>query len=190
MFNQMQHRDRLDAQRNDKPRRILAICLDSGDTLVDEGTEIKDEHQVTQHAELLPGAAELVCELKRRGYRLALVADGPVGTFQNVLGHYALYDLFDVRAISAEVGAEKPDERIFQYALRLLEIPPEAYNRVLMVGNHLGRDIKGANALGMISIWLDWAPRRAKTPADASEVPQYTIKQPLELLSLLDALEK
>jgi putative hydrolase of the HAD superfamily len=171
-------------------RRILAVFLDSGDTLVDEGTEVKDEHQVTQRAELLPGAADLVRELKRRGYRLALVADGPVGTFVNVLGHHALYDLFDVRAISAEVGVEKPDKRIFQHALRLLEIPEDAYNRVVMVGNYLGRDIKGANALGLISVWLDWAPRRPKTPADALEVPQYIIKQPLELLSLLDALEQ
>jgi HAD superfamily hydrolase (TIGR01549 family) len=171
-------------------RRILAICLDSGDTLVDEGTEVKDERQVAQRAELIPGAADLVRELKRRGYRLALVADGPAGTFRNVLGYHALYDLFDVHAISAEVGVEKPDARIFQHALAMLEIPPEACNRVIMVGNHLGRDIKGANALGMISVWLDWAPRRAKTPADASEIPQHIIKQPLELLGLLDVLEQ
>ena len=58
-----------------------------------------------------------------------------------------------------------------------------------MVGNHLGRDIKGANALGLTSVWLDWAPRRAKVPADASEEPDFTIKTPLELLDLIDRLE-
>ena len=25
-------------------RKILAVCLDCGDTLVDEATEVKDEH--------------------------------------------------------------------------------------------------------------------------------------------------
>ena len=58
-----------------------------------------------------------------------------------------------------------------------------------MVGNNLERDIAGANALGLISVWLDWAPRRSKTPADALEVPDYTIKSPLELLGVLDRLE-
>lgn len=169
---------------------FLAICLDSGDTLVDEGTEIKDAQEVVQRAELIPGAAELVRTLKARGYPLALVADGPVGTFRNVLGHHQLYPLFDVLAISGEVGFVKPDVRIFHYALHQLGIAPADVARVIMVGNNLERDIKGANALGMVSVWLDWAPRRAKIPADASEQPAYTIKTPLDLLPLLDQLER
>jgi putative hydrolase of the HAD superfamily len=58
-----------------------------------------------------------------------------------------------------------------------------------MVGNHLERDIKGANRVGMLSVWLDWAPRRSKVPADADEVPRFTIKQPLDLLGVIDRLE-
>jgi putative hydrolase of the HAD superfamily len=58
-----------------------------------------------------------------------------------------------------------------------------------MVGNNLERDIRGANQLGVISIWLDWAPRRSKIPADEHEVPAYTIKQPRELLAVLAQLE-
>lgn len=169
---------------------ILVICLDSGDTLVDEGTEIKDEHEVVQRAELIPGAAELVRELKQRGYIVALVADGPTGSFHNIYHQHELYDCFDVFAISGEVGVEKPDARMFQHALNQLAIAPAHYGRTIMVGNNLARDIKGANALGMISVWLDWAPRRPKVPADASEAPQYTIKQPLELLSLVEQLEQ
>ena len=59
-----------------------------------------------------------------------------------------------------------------------------------MVGNNLERDIKGANQLGLISVWLNWSPRRSKIPADASEVPQYTIKLPLELLTIIDQIER
>jgi putative hydrolase of the HAD superfamily len=58
------------------------------------------------------------------------------------------------------------------------------------VGNNLERDVKGANALGLISVWLDWAPRRSKTPADESEVPRHTIKRPLELLNVIDSIER
>ncbi len=169
---------------------IRAIFFDSGDTIVDEGTEIKDLSGVTQQASLIPGAAQTVEALKALGYPLALVADGPAGTFYNVLGHYRLLPLFDVLAISALVGAEKPDPRIFRYALNQLHIQPAEYGRVIMVGNHLARDVKGANQLGLVSVWLDWAPRRPKVPADPTEQPRYTIKNPLELLGLISTLEK
>jgi len=171
-------------------RTFLAICLDSGDTLVDEGTEIKDEQEIVQRAELIPGAAELVKTLKAQGYPLALVADGPVGSFANILTQHDLHHYFDAFAISEEVGVIKPDARMFHHALAQLGIAPADYGRVIMVGNNLERDIKGANALGIVSVWLDWAPRRAKIPADASEQPQYTIKLPLDLLPLLQRLEQ
>ena len=58
---------------------ILAICFDSGDTIIDEGTEIKNDAGVTLQVDLIPGAADLLHELKRRGYKLALVSDGPGG---------------------------------------------------------------------------------------------------------------
>jgi HAD superfamily hydrolase (TIGR01549 family) len=170
-------------------RHILAVCLDCGDTLVDEATEIKDAYQVTQTAELIPGAAQMVRDLRQRGYPLALVADGPTGTFRNVLTQHQLYDLFDVFAISQEVGVDKPDPRMFRHALDQLGIAPADYGRVVMVGNHLSRDIKGANALGLISVWLDWSPRRHKIPLDDSEVPRYTIRTPAELIPLLRQLE-
>ncbi|MBN2393241.1 MAG: HAD-IA family hydrolase [Anaerolineae bacterium] len=170
--------------------QLLAICFDCGDTLVDEGSEVKDARGVTLRAELIPGAAEVICELKRLGYPLALVADGPTATFTNILTQHDLYDCFDAFAISAEVGVEKPDPHIFIHALDQLGIRREDYGRVVMVGNNLARDIKGANALGLISVWLDWAPRRSKTPVDDSEVPQHTIKIPMELLSLIQKLDK
>lgn len=171
-------------------RQILAICFDFGDTLADEATEIKDETQTTLRAELIPGAGEVVRELKNRGYLLALVADGRPGTYKNVLTQHGLFDLFDAFAISEEVGVEKPDPQMFTSALSQLGIKPEHFGRTLMVGNYLARDIKGANQIGMISVWLDWAPRRSKVPADQTEVPQYVIKKPLELFEVIKEIEE
>lgn len=170
--------------------KILAILLDSGDTLVDEGTEIKNDLLETQTADLIPGAAEMVRGLKQRGYPLALVADGPNKTFTNVLGHYGLYSLFDARAISGDIGVEKPHPAMFLHALDCLNVHPLEYGRVLMVGNNLERDIAGANALGITSVWIDWAPRRSKIPAGPQEIPCHTIQTPLGLLDLLDRLEE
>jgi putative hydrolase of the HAD superfamily len=79
---------------------------------------------------------------------------------------------------------------MFTHALDQLEIAKPAYGQTVMVGNNLARDIKGANLLGMISVWLDWAPRRSKVPADQTEVPGYIIKEPLELLEVIATIEQ
>ena len=170
--------------------RRTVVFLDCGDTLVDEGSEIKDKNDVTVRARMIPGAARAVRKLKRMGYTLALVADGPRGTFENILIPRGLFELFDAYAISHEVGIDKPDRRMFLAALNALNIPPEQYKNVVMVGNNLFRDIKGANDLGLVTVWLDWAPRRSKIPANPSEVPNFTIKKPSELIRIIGHLEK
>jgi putative hydrolase of the HAD superfamily len=171
------------------PPALAALCFDFGDTLCDEATEVKDDSGTTLRADFIPGAAELLRELKRRGYRLALIADGRPGTYANVLAQHGVLDLFETLTISEHLGCEKPDPRMFTVTLDRMGLAPGDYGRAIMVGNHLGRDVKGANLVGMISVWLDWAPRRAKVPADEAEVPRYTIRQPLDLLALLDRLE-
>jgi HAD superfamily hydrolase (TIGR01509 family) len=169
---------------------LLAICFDFGDTLIDQATEIKDETTTTLQAELIPGVEQMLHEIKRRGYRLAIVSNGPVGSIPNVLGHYGLYDLFEALAISQGIGIEKPDPRIFRYALDHLGIPADQVGRTVMVGNDLAADVAGANNVGMISVWLNWAPRQRKTPASDLEKPQRTIAEPLALLPILDELEQ
>jgi HAD superfamily hydrolase (TIGR01549 family) len=170
--------------------KILAVCLDCGDTLIDEATEVKVGNDISLRADLIPGADELVRQLKHLGYRLALVADGPVNTFVNNLGPYGLYELFDVHVISETLGFAKPHPQMFQCAVDALGVTPEAYGKVVMLGNNLERDIAGANAFGLVSVWIDWAPRRSKTPAHAGEQPQFTVKTPLELLEVLEHLEQ
>lgn len=168
---------------------IKAVLLDSGDTIIDEGSEQKDAAGIVLAAELIPSADVMMAELVEQGYTLALVADGEVESFANVLGQHGLYDRFTTRAISESVGVLKPEKQMFLTALDALGIDQQDYPQTVMVGNNLARDIKGANALGIRSIWLDWAPRRSKTPADASEAPAYTIKMPKDLLDTLATIE-
>ena len=158
--------------------------------MADEASEVKDETLTTLHAELIPGAGELLRELKRRDYKLALVADGRPGTYSNVLRQHSVYQLFDAFAISEEVGIEKPDPRKFVVALDALDIELEDYGRTVMVGNRLDRDVRGANDLGMVSVWIDWSSRYRAEPESDSEVPDFTIHGPLELLDVLDKLER
>ena len=168
---------------------IAAVCFDSGDTLVDEGTEVRDARGVVLRAELIEGAADTVQAVQALGYPVALVADGLVESFFNVLGHAGIWPLFGAVAISETLGAEKPDARMFYGALEQLNINEKDYGRVVMVGNNLARDIAGANALGLIAVWLDWAPRRPKVPQHELEVPDYVARKPREVLDILAEIE-
>lgn len=169
---------------------LRVICLDSGDTLMDEGTEVKNADDVGIAAELIPGADKMVQGLQKEGYTMALVADGPGATFENILTkQHGLWDYFSAYAVSGDVGVMKPDPLMFHTVLNALEISEKDYKYVAMVGNNLERDIKGANDTGLISIWMNWSPRRSKIPADDSQVPDYTIKAPAELLGLLEKIE-
>ena len=171
-------------------RSILAVCLDFGDTLSDQGTEDRDQSGELVGVELIEGARELVGELRRRGYPVGLIADGDVRDARNALAQHGLDEMFDAIAISEAVGARKPEPEIFRRALRELGVAAEDYGRTVMVGNRLERDVKGARELGIIGVWIDWSARYGKTPEEPAAVPDHRIDYPLELLEVLDRIER
>ena len=94
----------------------LIVFIDSGDTLVNEGTEYRNEGSpIVQSCELIDGAKELLLTLKERGYTIELVADGYTQSFDNSYGQHGLKNIFDARTISEEVG-----EKIVLELLRYL----------------------------------------------------------------------
>ncbi len=167
--------------------KLAALLFDLGDVIMQEATEVKDSELNTLHAELVEGMADVLRMLKARGYKFGLVADTRPKTAWNVLHQHHLYDLFDTLAISEQVGCEKPDPHIFRAALDALNIAPRDYTRVAMIGNNLARDIRGANDLGLISIYFHWNERYAK--ANDGSKPKYIVRRSKELLDLITSLE-
>ncbi len=169
---------------------LRAVLFDLGDTIMREETEEKDETRTTLRAELFPGMAELLRGLHGRGYPLGLVADTRPGTYRNVLGQHGLHDLFGAFAISEELGTSKPDARMFVHALRALRVPDADWPAVAMVGNNLSRDIRGANALGLVSVHLVWNARYPTEPAGPDERPRHVVRSAGELDALIRRFEE
>lgn len=168
---------------------LLALCFDLGDTIMDEGTELKDAAGTTLEADLVPGMARLLRDLRTQGHTLAIVADSRPNTPPNVLRRHGLLGLFDTLSISEVIGVSKPEPQMFTSALDALGIPATDYNRVVMVGNNLERDIAGANRLGLISVFFHWSERRRTTPETEDEAPDYTVRSAQELRALLADLD-
>ncbi|WP_449394864.1 HAD family hydrolase [Devosia riboflavina] len=169
---------------------LKAVFLDSGDTLVNEDTEVFDDEGYVIEAGLIPGALEMVNALTREGYRLALVADGQVRSFATILGGHGIEPHFEAQVISEAEGCSKPDARMFQKAISSLGLSQNDAKDIVMVGNHLERDIGGANQLGIISIWQSWSKKRTHIPEFDHEIPRYTIRTPGELPALLEEIER
>ena len=76
----------------------LIVFTDSGDTLVNEGTEYRNEGSpIVQSCELIDGAKEMLLTLKERGYTIELVADGCTQSFDNSYGQHGLKNIFDAK---------------------------------------------------------------------------------------------
>ncbi|RLI19572.1 haloacid dehalogenase, partial [Candidatus Bathyarchaeota archaeon] len=98
-----------------------------------------------------------------------------------------LHHFFDIVVISEEVGSEKPDTKIFEVALKKLNIEP--YEAVY-VGDNLETDILGANKAGMISIRILKGKHKEGKPAGKMMKPRYSIKKLSDLLSILKKLDR
>ena len=167
----------------------LIIFIDSGDTIVDELTEIKDEFGTVLHAKMIAGAGETLVKLYESGYAIALVADGTKESFSNIYTENGLDYCFAAKAISGDLGHEKPAEIMFRHAMEALNLKDSDKHRIVMIGNNLKRDIVGANRMGITSILLSYSPRYVMQPESKEEIPDYVVAMPSELINLLEQLE-
>jgi putative hydrolase of the HAD superfamily len=84
-------------------------------------------------------------------YRLVLVTNGLGDLQREKIEAVNLRRWFSRIAISGEVGSWKPDSGIFHHALKLAGAKPA---EAVMVGDSLERDIRGAAALGIGTVWV------------------------------------
>ena len=166
----------------------LVLFVDSGDTFIDESTEIRDERGIVVDAQLFPGAAQALRTLHEMGYTIALVADGEVESFDNMYALHGLSDCFDARAISQALGDRKPARIMFQTAMDALSLTDADKPRIVMMGNNLKRDMVGANRFGIRSILIDRSPRYDMQPHTEEEIPTYIIHTHDELVPLIERL--
>lgn len=95
-----------------------------------------------------PGAHALLRGLRQRGLRTGMVSNFD-HRLPAVLAALDLSALLDVVVVPADVGAAKPDPRIFHAALARLGVVPAA---ALYVGDDADDDIGGATAAGLRAV--------------------------------------
>ena len=170
-------------------KKRLIIFTDIGDTIIDEETEVRNAQSVVIHAECIPGAKETYLRLHEAGYPIVMVADGLTQSFHNTMKENGLDHIFSAWIISEEVGEDKPSPKMFSAAMNAMNLTEKDKSRILMVGNNVIRDIRGANRFGLTSVLLDWSKRRPFDEELPEDHADERIHTPEELFSLAERLE-
>ena len=127
--------------------------------------------------EFFPNAENTLKELVKKRVKLALLTNGAGEAQQAKIKRFKLGRYFSICLIEGELGYGKPDQRFFKMALDKLGVMP---NQAWMVGDDLERDITGAQAAEIFSVWYDF--REAGLPASSTVKPDRIINNLAELL--------
>ena len=126
---------------------------------------------------LFPKTEDTLGQLVTRKVKMALLTNGAGDVQREKIKRFGLDRYFSVCLIEGEVGCGKPDQRVFKMALDKLDVRP---NQAWMVGDDLERDIAGAQATGIFSIWHDYGKKGL--PEDSPIMPDRIINNLTELL--------
>jgi 2-haloacid dehalogenase len=126
----------------------------------------------------LKGARELVNYCMEES-TVEIVTNGDSKTQNSRITKSEFKFLQNNLTISDDLGIAKPDPRIFLHAIEKHGFTKNS--KIVMIGDNLNADIKGAQDLGIDTIWIN--PNQLKT--DLPTTPTYSVHDPIEALHVL-----
>ena len=112
--------------------------------------------------------------------KLAIVTNGVSKTQRMRLEIHDYEQYFDAVVVSGEFGIPKPNPAIFNEALDLLGLSKD--DNVIMVGDSLSSDMRGAMSLGLTACWFNPENDRASSNVNVD----YKIQSLNELVEILN----
>lgn len=134
---------------------IISVVLSDLGVEISDGLPAKfvDSYYqpTTDQIALVPGAVELLSELKNAGLKIGLISNSifPARFHRDEMQRFGILDYFDFTIFSSEVMIRKPNKEIYLKALSLAKSQSE---RTVFVGDRLLEDVAGPQAAGMKAI--------------------------------------
>lgn len=94
-----------------------------------------------------------ICKALQTKFKQYIVTNGVSSTQRSKLGLSGFTEVMTGLFISEEIGAPKPTKEYFDYCLEHIEEKDKG--RILLVGDSLTSDIKGANMAGIKACWYN-----------------------------------
>ena len=115
----------------------------------------------------LPGALDALAGLRDLGIRLALLTNGAAEPQRAKIERFGLAAYFDAILIEGELGAGKPEVRVYEEAMMRLGVRAQD---AWMVGDNLDLDVIAPRRLGMRGLWISPTGVGAQDNDDADAV--------------------
>lgn len=114
--------------------------------------QLLDDYLVSfrHHCLAYPDTTVMLNTLKKQGYLIGLISNGPSDFQRTTLDALGIADSFDFILISEDIGIKKPDPFIFNYFLEKCALDAHA---TVYIGDHPVNDVFGAQQVGMNVIW-------------------------------------
>lgn len=101
---------------------------------------------------LVADARELMNYLHTAGYQIVVLSNGFSEVQYRKINASGLAPYIDHIVLSEDVGVQKPDPKIYSYAMQLADVTKE---QIVMIGDNVETDIKGAYDFGLDTILFD-----------------------------------
>jgi len=124
----------------------------------------------------MTGLTTVLTALHEQGIRIGIVTNSTPRLQYPKIDRLGIRQLLSAILISAEVGIEKPDPRIFQIGCQRLGSRP---NRTLFVGDHPTLDIRGAKDAGLSTAWMT----RGRAWEELAFQPDHILQNLMDLLA-------
>ncbi len=163
----------LEIRREGLRRAMVEIGL-SGEAALSEAYETylgARDADLRVYADVQPALEELPSDLTR-----GVVTNGNAALSATVLADY-----FSFHIRSDEVGVEKPDPAIFDFAASAAGCTPE---QIVHVGDQLSTDVVGARDAGAVSVWLN----RDGSDRIGDVAPDFEISSLAELRGVMESI--
>ncbi len=133
--------------------RFQRIFSHAGANPLDIPLELEKEFvtRTSSKPHVFPGALEILPYLKEK-YRLHIITNGFNESQRLKIKASGLAPYFDLVVTAETTGYQKPDKRIFEYAIKTLNTYP---SECLMIGDNPESDLLGANRVGMDAIYFN-----------------------------------
>ncbi len=132
---------------------------------------------------LYPHVKMTLVELAKRGLRLAVLSDAPSLQAWQRLHHLALQHIFDHVITFDDTRERKPSPAPFKKAMEMLRLSPR---ELIMVGDWPERDMQGASALGIRTVFA----RYGDTFDTVQSGADFEIDDISELLDIAESLNR
>lgn len=106
-----------------------------------------------QDLPMIPGTREVLNDLKKRGFLIALVTADDSGPTEKFLSQNDIHDYFDFVITSDKQAYHKPDPRVLDDIFKIVQIDSE---NIIVVGDstkdiHLGLNLNARQTIGVLS---------------------------------------